>query len=165
MVATLVSSSAVAQATRAKADLRNAKGENVGSVVFEEDTTGVHIRARVTNLPPGTHSFHIHEAGRCDPPDFKTAGEHFNPGHTKHGFLNPDGPHAGDLPNIIVKEDGTGEMAVTTKRVTLRDDDTHSLLRQGGTSVVLHEKPDDYVTDPSGGGGARIACGPIEAIK
>jgi Cu-Zn family superoxide dismutase len=162
---TMTGGTVLAQTARAKADLRNTAGESAGSVLFEEDAKGVRITVKIANLPAGMHSFHIHEAGRCDPPDFKSAGEHFNPDRTEHGFLNPKGPHAGDLPNIIVKADGTAETEFTTKRITLKEGDPRSLVRQGGTSVVLHEKPDDYLTDPSGGGGNRIACGPIEAIK
>ena len=125
----------------------------------------VRVRARVDGLEPGEHAFHIHENAACKAPDFESAGGHFNPAGTEHGFLNPNGPHAGDLPNISINEDGTGEMNVVTDRVTLEQDRDNSLFAGNGTAVVIHREPDDYITDPAGKGGDRIACGVIESVE
>jgi superoxide dismutase, Cu-Zn family len=104
---------------------------------------------------------HTHAVGKCDAPDFKSAGGNFNPDMKKHGMNNPDGMHAGDLPNIEVGADGKAKVKVTAAHVTLTSGD-HPLFHDGGTSLVIHEKADDYMTDPSGNSGNRIACGVIE---
>jgi Cu-Zn family superoxide dismutase len=119
----------------------------------------IHLEAK--GLPPGVHGFHIHQTGKCEPPSFTSAGDHLNPTHKQHGFYNPKGFHAGDLPNIQVAADGTVRADVESKNVTLKKGEPNSLLRKGGTSLVIHEKADDYVTDPSGNSGSRIACGVI----
>src|SRR5690606_6773260 len=105
---------------------------------------------------------HIHETGKCDPPEFKTAGAHFNPSEKQHGFNNPKGFHSGDLPNIEVNEDGSVNVEIITAAVTLEKKKPNSLLKKGGTSLIFHEKADDYITDPAGNSGARIACGIIK---
>ncbi len=149
---------------QAKAILHNPKGDIVGTVWFEETAQGVRLTVRIDGLPAGTHALHIHGSGDCQPPDFKSVGGHFNPYGAKHGFLNPAGPHAGDLPNFTVGEDGTADFQVITNRVTLKKGEKNSLFQEGGTSVVIHINPDDYLTDPAGNGGARIACGTIEEV-
>ncbi len=148
----------------ARAVLRNAEGEEVGVVRFKETAAGVQLSVRIDGLPPGIRALHIHEAGSCRPPGFESAGGHFNPTGARHGFLNPEGPHAGDLPNFTVEEDGTAEFTITTGRVTLREGEKNSLFPEGGTSLVVHLDPDDYLTDPAGRAGERIACGVIESI-
>ena len=149
---------------KAKAELRNAQGQPVGTAVFKQGGNGVSISLQVFNLPAGTHAFHIHTVGKCDPPDFKTAGGHYNPENKKHGLKNPEGPHAGDMPNITVGQNGKGKATVQNTRVTLGDG-VNSLFHEGGTSLVIHEKADDEMTDPAGNAGARIACGVIEKSK
>lgn len=143
------------------AALINVDGEKIGSASLTEDETGVKIGINLRNLPSGTYAFHIHETGECNPPDFESAGGHFNPYDKEHGFLNPEGPHAGDLPNITVKHDGTIQEMITTKRVTLKKGESHSLLKPGGTALMIHSDADDYLTDPAGNAGDRIACGVI----
>ncbi len=150
---------------KAHVELINPENEKVGTVDLVETEKGVKVKLTITNLAPGEHALHIHEYGKCEPPDFKSAGGHFNPYGTEHGFLNPKGPHAGDLPNFTVEEDGTAKYSITTKRVTLEDGKENSLFREGGTSIVIHQNPDDYLTDPAGGGGARIACGIITKVE
>jgi Cu-Zn family superoxide dismutase len=150
-----------AEQMKAKAELKNAKGETVGTVDVTESDDTVTLEIDLKALPSGKHSFHIHEKGECTPPDFTSAGDHFNPGNKQHGFLNPNGPHAGDLPNIEVKEDGTASVTIKTKLVTLKKDAANSLFKDGGTSFVIHANEDDYITDPAGKGGDRIACGLI----
>jgi Cu-Zn family superoxide dismutase len=154
-----------AQVLKAQADLYNPKGDLVGRVVFTEDPAerkGVKVSVNIVDLTPGEHALHIHEKAECISPDFSSAGGHFNPYGAKHGFLNPEGPHAGDLPNIRVGSNGTAVKEFFTKRVTLAPGARNSLFHKEGTSVVIHLKPDDYITDPAGKGGSRIACGVIK---
>ena len=144
----------------AGATLKNATGRVVGSAVFLQESDGVRILLDLRDLPPGTKGVHIHAAGRCDPPSFESAGPHFNPTKAQHGSANPKGPHAGDLPNIIVEATGRGHLEVTNPRVTLESGPT-SLFGANGTALVVHEGPDDMRTDPAGDSGARIACGVV----
>ncbi|HYG70555.1 MAG TPA: superoxide dismutase family protein [Anaeromyxobacteraceae bacterium] len=147
-----------AAAPTARAELKDAKGRGVGMATLEETGGGVRITLDARNLPPGPHAFHVHETGRCDPPDFKTAGAHFNPDKREHGTANPKGPHAGDLPNLTVKPDGTATATGIARGATLGEG-PRSLLKAGGTALVVHEKADDDRTDPAGNAGGRIACG------
>jgi Cu-Zn family superoxide dismutase len=144
-----------------KAVLRNADGKEVGTAVFTPTKNGVEVQVQVANLPPGKHGIHIHAAGKCEPPDFKSAGAHFNPSGRKHGLQNPAGAHAGDLPNLTVGDDGKGKGTLTARGATLGDGEG-SLFGPGGTALVVHADPDDEKTDPAGNSGARIACGVIE---
>lgn len=156
---------ASAEQLQAKADIIDCAGKSIGAVSFiENNDRSVKIELNIHSFMPGEHAFHIHEKPVCEAPDFKSAGGHFNPGGTEHGFLNRKGHHAGDLPNITVDEMGNCQASFTTALVTLKKDKNNSLLGQPGTSVVIHEMPDDYVTDPSGGGGKRIACGVIKIL-
>lgn len=139
------------------------EGALVGSATFREGPQGLVIRVDIEGLPPGWRAIHIHEHGECDPEDgFESAGEHFDPPGAEHGFLNPDGPHAGDLPNIHVFEDGTAKAEFFLPADRLGE---ASLLAGGGTSLVIHEDPDDHMTDPAGDAGDRLACAVIERIE
>jgi superoxide dismutase, Cu-Zn family len=145
----------------AHADIVNAQGQKIGTVTIRQAGTGIRIGVKVSQLPPGTHGIHIHTVGKCDGPDFMSAGGHLNPSSRKHGKDNPEGPHAGDLLNIQVKASGDAEASLLDPNVTLGDG-PNSLFHEGGTAIVIHEKTDDYKTDPAGNSGARIACGVIE---
>jgi Cu-Zn family superoxide dismutase len=145
---------------RGFAQVKNALNEVVGAAEIVQGANGVAISVKVTMLPPGNHGIHIHEVGKCDPPDFASAGGHLNPERKQHGLENPQGPHAGDLSNLEVGPDGSGSLAVTTNRVTLSGG-ADSLFGPDGTSLVIHANPDDQRTDPDGNSGARIACGAI----
>ena len=149
-------------AVGATANLLNTSGYKIGEANFaERKDGGVDMALQAWDLPPGIYGMHIHDSGFCDSPEFQTAGGHFNPFGRKHGLKNPQGPHAGDLPNLVVPASGKVSLAVTLREVTLREG-AHSLLRAQGTSLVLHANPDDQVTDPAGNSGARIACGVIQ---
>ena len=140
--------------------LKDSSGRVVGSAVLLQKGDGVRILLDLTGATPGTKAVHIHEVGRCDAPDFDSAGAHFNPKKAEHGTENPRGPHAGDLPNITVDATGRGHLEVTDPRVTLEAGST-SLFDGEGTALVVHEGPDDMRTDPAGNSGRRIACGVI----
>ena len=153
--------SSVQMASTAHADIVNATGDKIGTATLVPSAGGVRIDLSVSQLPPGTHGIHIHTAGKCEGPDFKTAGAHFNPADKKHGRDNPAGPHNGDLPNIEVGPDGKATTSLLDTNVTLSDG-PNSLFHDGGTSIVIHAMQDDYKTDPAGNSGARIACGVIQ---
>ena len=146
-----------------KATIINSKGETVGSATLTQGPHSVTIAVEVSRLPPGMHGFHIHAIGKCDPPDFQTAGGHFNPFGKKHGLKSPEGPHAGDLPNLEVGPDGRGKIEATVGGLTLGKEGLVVLLGSNGTAVVIHAGPDDEMTDPAGNAGARIACGVIKS--
>lgn len=145
----------------AHADIVNAQGQNIGTAKILPAKKGVKIEVNVSQLPPGNHGIHIHAVGKCEGPAFTTAGGHLNPDTKKHGKDNPEGPHAGDLLMIDVKADGTAKATLLDTMVTLGDG-ANSLFHDGGTAIVIHEKEDDYKTDPTGNSGGRIACGVIQ---
>jgi superoxide dismutase, Cu-Zn family len=146
---------------RAEAVLVDSVGRRVGVATFIEREDGVSIGVSVTGLPAGEHGLHIHETGVCDAPSFESAGGHFAPEGRPHGTEAEGGPHAGDLPNLVVGEHGTGRLGAHNDRVSLGDGDD-GLLEGDGTALVLHAGADDHRSQPSGDSGGRIACGVIE---
>lgn len=149
-----------AASSRVVAELVDEEKRSVGQAVFTQDGDGVRIELALHGLPPGSHGVHIHEGGECAAPGFESAGGHFNPFEKEHGLSNPKGPHAGDLPNIQVGANGAYHGTLSARFVTLGPG-RHSLLKPGGTSIVIHANPDDHRSQPAGNSGARIACGSI----
>ncbi|NIR31852.1 MAG: superoxide dismutase family protein [Gammaproteobacteria bacterium] len=141
---------------RARADVQDRFGQSAGTVRLTQGPYGVLLRAEFWNLSTGHHAFHVHAVGRCTPP-FRSAGGHYNPRGLHHGFLDADGVHAGDMPNIHVPASGSLEVEIFLPDVSL----DASLFDSDGSSLVVHEGPDDYHSEPAGGAGPRIACGVI----
>jgi Cu-Zn family superoxide dismutase len=146
-------------AQKASAVLKDASGKEVGRAVFTATPSGALLDLNLTAAQPGVHALHIHAVGKCDPPDFKSAGPDFNPDQTKHGIMDAEGPHAGDLTNIHVPPDGKLEVEFLNPVVTISQE--AALLDTDGTSIVIHANADDYKTDPDGNSGPGIACGVI----
>ena len=142
----------------ATAELRDVHGLVVGSVRAEPDALGVRLVISVWGQLQGPHGVHLHAIGLCTPPDFASAGPHLNPFATTHGLAADAGPHAGDLPNLVVGPDGTGSAAFVNPRVTLGPGPS-SLFDADGTAFVIHAGPDDQRSNPAGSSGPRIACG------
>ncbi|KUP06084.1 superoxide dismutase [Bacillus coahuilensis m2-6] len=141
-------------------DMMNSDQDSYGTVLLQEVAEGVNMTIDLEGLPPGEHAMHFHEKGECEPPDFTSAGDHYNPEDKQHGLLNPEGAHAGDLPNLVVGEDGVASVEILAPSVTLSEGTT-TLFTKQGTSLIIHEAGDDGMSQPAGDAGVRIACGVI----
>jgi Cu-Zn family superoxide dismutase len=159
---TAVIALSLASAAKTMVELKDAQGKSVGSATIWDGNPGggVGIELNLHDLPTGEHALHFHQNAKCEPPDFKSAGPHFNPDGKKHGLENPEGHHAGDMKNFTVDANGKAKVRTADKDVNLGDD-SHSLFSNGGTALVIHAKADDMKTDPAGNAGDRIACGPV----
>lgn len=144
-------------AATATVAISNAQGQALGNLTLRDSAGAVIADGTVTGLAPGNHGFHVHNVGRCDPPAYESAGPHWNPANKQHGRQNPAGWHAGDMTNLAVTADGVAQVHETLDGATIA-----ALLDADGASVVVHAKPDDNKTDPSGNSGDRIACGVIQ---
>ena len=143
----------------------HANGSNIGEISIKnlgKGGEGVDLNVSVKNLTPGTHAMHFHEFGRCDGPDYKSAGGHFNPEDVAHGKVE-DGPHAGDMMNIEIAEDGTGRFQVTNTKVNFIGTGANDMIDADGTALIIHAGADDYKSQPSGAAGPRVACAVISA--
>ena len=146
----------------AAAALVDESGRGIGDARLQQTPHGVLLRLDLKNATPGVHGIHLHEVGRCDAPSFESAGGHFSVDSRVHGFLNPSGPHAGDLPNIFVPASKELSIEFLIPDVTL-DPGPRSLLDTNGSAIVIHADQDDHFSDPAGHTGDRLACGPIVA--
>jgi len=136
--------------------LINSAGQTIGTVRAWQTAGGVSFHVRATGLTHGVHGIHVHPIGRCDPPDFATAGTHWNPTGKQHGLNNPQGPHAGDIPNVTVAANGVLDQTVVLANATMAQ-----LLDADGSSIMIHANADDYVSQPAGNSGPKIACAVI----
>ena len=163
VAAAVVAAPVVALADMASAEMVGTSGAVIGEATFEQTPHGVLMNVEVAGLPPGGHGIHLHAVGSCTP-DFKAATGHINPDGVPHGLRNPEGPDHGDLPNLFVGADGTARAEFFTVLVSVADGEIPALLDEDGSAVIIHENPDDHLTQPIGGSGGRIACGVIEAM-
>ena len=148
----------------ATASFINAEGLEIGTASLTQGDGEVSISGELTGVSAGEHGFHFHQTGDCDASAaFESAGSHFNPTEHQHGTENPEGPHAGDLPNVTATEAGTVALDLSTDMISLDEGDDAYIFDEDGTALVLHADADDYATDPSGNSGDRIACAVIEA--
>ena len=145
----------------ASGTLRDSAGQRVGVAAVLDTSGALQLAVSVGGLTPGPHGLHIHEHGECTPPDFSSAGAHFNPEHRQHGHLNPEGPHLGDLSNIVADSEGSADTSFALEPGMVGAG-SRSLTRPGGTAVVIHAEADDERTEPSGNAGARVACAVLE---
>jgi len=143
--------------SRVQAEFLNGDGKNTGSVVLTQTAHGVLVDADLRGLEAGWHGFHVHEKGECRVPDFESAGDHYNPEDSEHGFMATKGRHAGDLPNIFVAKDGTARIQFLLDKITLHDGE-RALFDNDGSAIVVHSRADDYRSQPSGDAGSRVAC-------
>lgn len=143
------------------------EGQEIGTLSLEPVEQGVRLAMHVEGLSPGPHAVHFHQQGRCDPPDFQSAGGHFNPAGARHGMPDndedPSDPdhHAGDMLNQDVNDNEILDTVMVNSSVTLSRGQENSLLEGDGTALIIHADPDDYESQPSGDAGDRVACAPI----
>jgi Cu-Zn family superoxide dismutase len=142
----------------ANTHLIDAQGRETGTAAVLQSKSGGLLVLKLWSIPPGVHGLHLHTTGMCDPPGFLSADAHYNPGKRQHGTKNPQGTHAGDLPNVVARADSTVD---TTLAIPM--DLVHAIGRGAAAkALVAHAGADDLRTDPSGSSGPRIACGVLQ---
>lgn len=146
----------------ANAGIVDPSGRIIGLATFRESRLGVRVEVKVQDLPAGKHGVHMHAAGKCDGPEFASAGGHFNPNGKAHGLAGSIAAHAGDLPNLEVAADGKGQLLFFSPHLSLNRAASNGLAFGPGTAIVIHANADDETTDPSGNSGGRIACGIVK---
>ncbi|HEX8401397.1 MAG TPA: superoxide dismutase family protein [Allosphingosinicella sp.] len=147
-----------AGAAAASAEVRDAAGQGKARVQARQVGDAVRVRVEATGMAVGTYAAHVHTTGVCAPPDFTSAGPHWNPTNQQHGKDNPAGMHKGDLPNLTIGANGRGSIEYAIPAASIRGGAT-PMLDGDGAALVIHAQADDYRTDPSGNAGARVACG------
>jgi len=145
----------------AVAELLDGQGQSKGKATITQTKDGLQVDVKAMGLPAGVHAVHLHTTGTCTGPDFTSAGGHWNPGKKQHGHDNPAGAHMGDMPNMTVGADGTGELKTVVAGAMLTGGDA-PLLDADGAAVVVHASADDYKSDPTGNAGGRLACGVVK---
>lgn len=157
---------AAAEVVRLNVALIGADGQTLGRASLEQTAAGVLITVTASGIGAGEHAFHVHEKGLCDASGgFASAGGHFAPGGTAHGYRHENGPHAGDMPNQFVGADGELRAQVLNSAVKLGDTGEGALMDADGSALVIHGGADDYASQPSGAAGARVACAVIAPPK
>lgn len=146
-----------------RADIKNSEGESIGEALLSNSNGRLFLDLTVSTISPGAHGFHIHTVGACEAPDFKSAGGHWNPADAEHGLENPNGFHAGDLPNLDVDDVGNASL-VQLALGDIASGAADSLTDKDGGAIVIHADADDLSSDPAGNAGPRIACGVLEKI-
>lgn len=162
ILALAIGGQALAQTTGAYAVLKDKDGKTVGTATLTQTAAGVQVAISAQGLTPGAHGFHVHAVGTCTPPDFTSAGGHFNPDGKQHGLQNPAGAHVGDMPNLVADAAGKASATAVAQRATLAAGAT-SLFDADGSAIVIHANADDDKTDPTGNAGGRVACGVVTA--
>lgn len=173
LITAFISSTGLAHADKsyigqkAISEIINNDGERIGQAIYTQGNAGVLLEIMVEKLPAGKHGMHFHEVGTCeDHAHFKMAKGHIMPTGLPHGYLNENGPHEGNLPNLIVHTDGTAHVELYTELVSINGHDEKApLLDNDGSTLMIHINEDDHVTQPIGGAGARIACGVIKTLS
>ena len=139
-----------------------ANGLPAGTALITASADRLTLTLAATGLAAGTHGTHLHMVGKCEAPGFTTAGGHLNPAGHQHGTNNPAGSHLGDLPNLTI--DGQGRGVLSTQINGTLSEAEAALFDADGTAIVIHAAPDDYMTDPSGNSGERIACAVLKRV-